>query len=90
MTQLVMEGKPRTVIDPVLHFCTQVGLPITLAEIGLSADMPRQQLEQVAARATAEGETIHNEPFAVSPDIVADAILAADAMGRAWRDAAAD
>ncbi len=90
MTQLVMEGKPRTVIDPVLHFCTQVGLPITLAEIGLSADMPRRQLEQVAARATAEGETIHNEPFAVSPDIVADAILAADAMGRAWREAVAD
>ena len=42
-------------------------------------------LEQVATRATAEGETIHNEPFDVQPDMVADAILAADAMGRAWQ-----
>jgi glycerol dehydrogenase len=36
-------------------------------------------------RATAGGETIHNEPFEVEPDMVADAIMAADAMGRAWR-----
>jgi hypothetical protein len=31
-----------------------------------------------------QGETIHNEPFEVTPDMVADTILAADAMGRAW------
>ena len=27
-----------------------------------------------------EGETIHNEPFEVWPDMVADALLAADAL----------
>ncbi|HXG21910.1 MAG TPA: glycerol dehydrogenase, partial [Methylomirabilota bacterium] len=42
-----------------------------------------------AIRATAEGETIHNEPFEVTPDMVADAILAADAMGREWKARAA-
>jgi glycerol dehydrogenase len=84
MTQLVLEGKPRSVIDPVLAFSTSVGLPITLAEIGLT-DLPRPMLEQIATRATAEGETIHNEPFPVTADMVADAILSADAMGRAWK-----
>lgn len=84
MTQLVLEGKPRSVIDPVLTFSTSVGLPITLAEVGLS-DLSRPMLEQIATRATAEGETIHNEPFTVTADMVADAILAADAMGRAWK-----
>lgn len=84
LTQLVLEGKPRSVIDPVLTFSSAVGLPITLAEIGLKAMSP-DMLEQIATRATAEGETIHNEPFAVTPDMVADAILAADAMGRAWQ-----
>lgn len=84
MTQLVLEGKPRSVIDPVLAFSTSVGLPITLAEIGLT-DLPRPMLEQIATRATAEGETIHNEPFTVTADMVADAILSADAMGRAWQ-----
>ena len=54
--------------------------PFTLAEIGLN-EFPEDMLEQVAARAAAEGETIHNEPFDVRPDMVADAILAADSMG---------
>jgi hypothetical protein len=36
-------------------------------------------------RATAENETIHNEPFEVLPDMVADAIMAADATGRSWK-----
>jgi glycerol dehydrogenase len=41
-------------------------------------------LEQIAARSTAPGETIHNEPFAVDPRMVAQAIRAADALGREW------
>ena len=36
MAQLVLEGQPRSVIDPVLEFSSAVGLPITLAEIGLT------------------------------------------------------
>jgi glycerol dehydrogenase len=44
----------------------------------------------VAARATAEGETIHNEPFEVRPDMVADAVRAADALGRDWRNSHCD
>ena len=85
LTQLILEGKPRSVIDPILTFSSAVGLPITLAEIGLT-ELPDDMLTQVAQRATAEGETIHNEPFEVQPDMVADAILAADSMGRAWQD----
>jgi glycerol dehydrogenase len=84
LVQLVLEGQPRTLVERVLHFATEVGLPITLAEIGL-AELPRELLQQVAVRATAKGETIHNEPFEVRPDMVADAIRAADALGRAWK-----
>src|SRR5215471_75685 len=84
LVQLVLEGQPRSVREEVLHFATEVGLPITLAEIGL-AELPRELLQQVATRATAKGETIHNEPFEVHADIVADAIRAADASGRAWK-----
>jgi glycerol dehydrogenase len=71
-------------LEQVLHFATEVGLPITLAEIGLE-ELPRELLQQVAIRATAKGETIHNEPFEVHADMVADAIRAADASGRAWK-----
>lgn len=84
LVQLVLEGQPRAVLEQVLHFSTEVGLPITLSEIGLN-ELPKELLQQVAQRATAKGETIHNEPFEVRPDMVADAIRAADALGQAWQ-----
>ena len=84
LVQLVLEGKPQTLMDEVMEFSTEVGLPITLQEVGLD-ELPAEMLQQVAERATAEGETIHNEPFEVKPAMVADAIQAADAIGRAWR-----
>lgn len=84
LVQVVMEGKPRSLIEEVLAFSSEVGLPVTLAEIGLGGT-DRETLGRIAARATAQGETIHNEPFEVTSEMVADAILAADATGRAWR-----
>jgi glycerol dehydrogenase len=84
LTQLVLEGQPRSVLHRVLGFATEVGLPITLADIGLT-ELRKEDLQKIAVRASAENDTIHNEPFEVLPDMVADAIMAADAMGRAWR-----
>ena len=84
LVQLVLEGQPRPVLEEVLRFANEVGLPMTLAEIGLTDPSP-ELLRQVANRATAKGETIHNEPFEVRPDMVADALQAANALGRAWR-----
>jgi glycerol dehydrogenase len=73
-------------MEEVLGFSTSVGLPVTLAGIGLGQITP-DMLQRIATRASAEGETIHNEPFHVTAEIVADAILAADAIGREWRRA---
>ncbi len=84
LVQLALEHQPRSTIEEVLRFSTSVGLPITLAEIGLERITP-EMLDRIAVRATAKGETIHNEPFDISPEIVADAIRAADAMGREWQ-----
>jgi len=86
LVQLVLEGKGREVVEEALGFSAAVGLPVTLGQIGL-ADVDRATLQAIAVRATAEGETIHNEPFAVTAAMVADAIVAADALGRAWRAA---
>ncbi len=81
IVQLVLEGASQAQLAEVFRFSTSVGLPITLAGIGC-ADLPGELLQQVAARSTAPGETIHNEPFEVTAAMVADAILAADAAGR--------
>jgi glycerol dehydrogenase len=53
-------------------------------------ELQSRSIERVAARATAEGETIHNEPFEVRPDMATDAIRAAAALGRDWKNAHGD
>ena len=80
LVQLVLEGRTPEEIDEVLYFCHEVGLPVTLAQLGV--DKPTEaKLRDVAQAATAEGESIHNLPFPVTPDMVYEAIVAADAVG---------
>jgi len=81
LVQLVLEGASRRELQEVLAFSKSVGLPVTLEGVGYR-EMPGDLLARVAERATAPEETIHNEPFPVTPGMVADAILAADALGR--------
>lgn len=81
LVQLVLEGQPMEKIYEVLEFCQTVGLPTTLAELGIE-NPTREDLMKVAQGATAPNETIHNEPFPVTAEMVVDAILAADALGQ--------
>ena len=85
LAQLVLEGQPAAEIAEVVDFCLAVGLPVTLAELGL-AQISTAQLARIAERTVAPGETAHNEPFVVSADMIADAILAADSIGRRAKD----
>jgi glycerol dehydrogenase len=81
LTSLFLTGKPAAVIDEVYTFCDQVGLPLTLADIGL-AQASDDDLMKVAATACLPGETIHNEPIPVTPLMVFSALKAADAEGK--------
>ncbi len=84
ISMLMLEERPAEVVEEVVDFCLEVGLPVALEDIGVG-DASRQELERVAEAACADGETIHNEPFAVYPEMVVDAMLAADAFGRQRR-----
>lgn len=81
LTSLFLTGKPADLIDQVYTFCEDVGLPTTLAQIGLE-EVTDEKLRKVAELATAEGETIHNEPAPVTAEMVVAALKAADAEGR--------
>ena len=83
--QLELENSAISEIEEVMGFCTQVGLPVTLGQIGLQGMHP-EMLEKIALRATQAGESIHNEPFEVPAARVADAILMADELGRSWQE----
>ena len=91
ITQLVLENKPLNELDRYIKLYLQLGLPVTLKEIHLE-DATDDDFYKIAEVATAEGETIHNMPFKVTPDDVVQAIKAVDAYVKdykkrhAWRD----
>jgi glycerol dehydrogenase len=84
LVQLVLEGSPSSTIDEAMGFCLSVGLPVTLAELGLH-NLPREKAWAIAERAVAPGESAHNEPFEVTAVNLMDAIFAADAIGAAFK-----
>jgi glycerol dehydrogenase len=68
----------------VFSFCEDVGLPTTLADIGLENANP-ERLLLAAEKACAPDQPIHHEGGIISPHKVLNAMLAADAIGKARR-----
>ncbi len=81
LASLFLTDKPSEIIDEVFSFCESVGLPTTLADLGL-AEVSDDELMRVAEASCVEGETIHNEPIPITPYMVFAALKAADAEGR--------
>ena len=79
LTQLVLEGEDAEA-RKVAEFFADVGLPVCLDQLSLSAEATRD-LETVMGAAAALG-FVRNEPFAVTADGLLAAALRADALGR--------
>ena len=79
IVQLILEAAPEEELMEVMDFCSEVGLPVTLVEMGIT-DPARVMI--AAEKACAPGETIHNMPGHVTPQQLFDAMLAADQMGQ--------
>jgi glycerol dehydrogenase len=80
IAQLVLENAGDDEIFGVIEFCKAVGLPTTLAQLGVknaSADM----IKEVAKASCAEGETIFNMQVEVTVEKVMAAITVADKLG---------
>nr|WP_290441244.1 glycerol dehydrogenase [Clostridium sp. CF011] len=83
LAQLVLENSPQEELDDVIGICIDLGLPVTLEEMGIK-EIKEEDIRRVAETSCAVGETIHNMPFAVTADDVYAAILGADALGRLY------
>jgi glycerol dehydrogenase len=81
LAMLILTDRPSEEIDRVFGFCESVGLPTTLADIGLEG-VSRDRLLSAAERACGQGETIYNEPCEITPEAVLAALCTADAEGR--------
>lgn len=80
LTQLVLENRSIKEIEEVITFCRLVGLPTTLADIGLES-ASSERIRHAAEAACIEGETIYNMDMEITPDKVYAAMMAADALG---------
>jgi len=80
IVHLVLENAPKEELDTVINYCKSVGLPTCLKDLGI-VEVTKEKVMAVAEAACAEGETIHNMPFQVTPKDVFGAILVADRLG---------
>lgn len=78
---IMLTHRPAKVVDEVFHFCTEIGLPTKLADIGLE-EVTDDMLMQVAKVACAPEDTMGNVPGNITPENVVAAIRDADAEGR--------
>lgn len=79
LVQLILEEAPQKEFEDVQAFCREVGLPVTLAEVGVTE---YSVIRRIAELACADTEPVHHLAGDVSPDAFYAAIVAADALGR--------
>lgn len=84
-TQLWMEGRPTQEIETVLQWQHRMGLPITLADVGLDAS-DDDLISQVAERTVQRGETVHNSPFEVTSHLIAQNMKIANHVGERFKE----
>lgn len=85
LAQLVLENAKQQEIETVLDFCIEMGLPVTLAQIGVKdQDNLQEKIMKVAEASCAKEETIHNMPFEIKVSEVYAAIITADRLGQTW------
>ncbi|WEV69901.1 glycerol dehydrogenase [Bifidobacterium sp. ESL0775] len=76
LTQFVLEDRPEADLREAYGFFRKVGLPTTLAEIGVE-DASDEDLLKVGELACSKDDTMSNMPFEVTPEDVAIALRTA-------------
>ncbi|MBY0009151.1 glycerol dehydrogenase [Paenibacillus typhae] len=84
IAQLVLENAPAEELNEVMDFCLSVGLPVSLADIGVDS-ISQEELLEVAQKACIAEESIHSMPFPITVEAVAAAIRVAHQLGRNYK-----
>lgn len=80
--QMVIENTPAATVDQVMKFMVEIGLPVTLKQLDVE---PVRENIMAIAKKTADGPLIHQEPVLITEEIIYDAILMADELGKRYR-----
>jgi glycerol dehydrogenase len=81
LVQLILEEAPTKEFYEVMDFCNSVGLPVTLAQMGIT---DAERVTIAAENACAEGESIHNMIGDITPKQLYNAILAVDSLAKKY------
>ena len=81
--QMVLENSPEDLVDKVMNFMISIGLPVTLADLGV-ANTP-ENIKSIAMK-TVNGPLIHQEPFVVTEEQICAAIQMADSLGQKYKN----
>ncbi|MBG9735527.1 glycerol dehydrogenase [Paenibacillus alvei] len=84
LVQLVLENASAAEINEVLKFCVSIGLPVCLADLGVTS-VTNEELLAVAQKSCIPEESIHSMPFPVTEEMVVSAIRVADIMGQQFK-----
>ena len=84
LAQLVLEDAWED-FEEVQAFSASVGLPICFADLGYP-DVDPAVVRNAAEKACVPTSTIHNMPFEVTGEMVYQALMAADALGRKYHE----
>lgn len=84
LTQLVLENAPKEEMEEVLAFMKNVGLPMTLADLGIT-DIKEDEIRKVAEAACVPTQSTKNLRADIIPDEVYAAIMEADKIGKAFK-----
>lgn len=82
--QLILDNKPYEEMRKFLDLFLRVGLPTTLDELGLE-NVTHEDLMNVAKTALTPGESAYNLPYRLSPRIIYESIVAADAYSKMYK-----
>ena len=81
IVQLILEKVSDKELYKVIDFCIQVGLPVTLSDMGIT-NVVDEEIKKVAEAACVKTQSTKNMPFPVSETDVYNAILKADEIGK--------
>ncbi len=87
VSQLCLDDE--TDVDEMIHvvdFEIAIGLPVTFADLNIEG-IGRDRLKQIGDVCAGAGSLCANHPFEITSDGIVDAMIAADALGRARKEA---
>ena len=81
LCEMMLENTDDETVDEVYRFCVDVGLPVTLAQLGVDP-VTDEKISTIAD--VAMHNVINAEPMIVTKEMVISAILTADSLGKSY------